>query len=79
MPTFILQITIALFGMTFMASAASTDTSEIVPNDNVLCYHRQTTCTYDGGGYWSGCNDDGAPEWIPTGTAKMICDVYHSH
>jgi hypothetical protein len=78
MPSFILQVTVALFGMMFMASA-STENNEIVPGDSVLCYHKQTTCTYDGGGYWSGCGLDGSPEWILTFEAKTLCDVYHSH
>ena len=79
---FVLAITAGVLNLAFVAGALATvrtDTAtQIPPGDNVLCYYNQATCAYDNGAYWSGCDSSYPAGSIPTGTAKLICEAYHS-
>ena len=81
MQRFTLAIGSGVLGLALLVGGASTlraDQSTQIPGDNERCYYHGYYCSYDGSGYWSDCNP-GYPEgWIPTGTAKLICAVYHS-
>jgi hypothetical protein len=47
--------------------------------DGVACYYNLYNCSYqDSMAYWSGCDPQYSPGLIPTATAKVICNTYHS-
>lgn len=49
------------------------------PSDNVPCYYNLYHCSYqDSMAYWSGCDPQYSQGLIPTGTAKVICTVFHA-
>ena len=83
MSRFILAVAAGALGLAFVGGSLSVVRAEgvaqVPPGDAVPCYYNQSTCTYSGSsGYWSGCDSDYEVGWILTGTAKVICDVYHS-
>jgi hypothetical protein len=80
MPRFILAVSAGALGLAFVGGSLTAVRAQGIdqaPGDSVLCSYNQSTCTYDGGGYWSGCDSDYPVGSIPTGTAKLICDSYH--
>ena len=81
MPRFILAVAAGALGLAFVGGAITAARGEgtvVPPADNVPCYYNQSTCVYDAGGYWSGCDSSYPVGWILTGNAKLVCDVYHS-
>jgi hypothetical protein len=70
----------AVLGLAIIAGAARSATAADqtnIPSDNIHCYYNLYHCSYDGAGYWSGCDPRFNQGWIPTSVAKAICSTYH--
>jgi hypothetical protein len=63
-----------LVGVTHKLTA-STETG--TPPSDGYCYYHLWNCSYDGTGYWDGCDPNYAEGWIPTSYARAICTTYH--
>ena len=69
----------AAIGLALLAGAARRARADTqIPPDGAQCYYHLWTCSYDGTGYWSGCDPNFSEGWITTRTAEAICTDYHS-
>lgn len=46
-------------------------------SDDTQCYYNMYHCSYPGDAYWSNCDPQFVQGYIPTSSAKIICDTYH--
>ena len=66
---------LALLGGSLHAVRASATST--VPLDGVKCYYKLWHCSYDGPGYWDGCDPNYPEGYITTGMARSICQMYY--
>lgn len=70
----------AILGLVLVAgatrSATATDQKNI-PSDSIHCYYHLYHCVYEDDGYWSGCDPRYGQGWVPTSSARAICQTYH--
>ena len=68
----------AALGVAFVAGATNSVTAEMAgpPSDNVYCYFNMYHCSYDGAGYWRGCDPKYHEAYISTSVARAICTEY---
>ncbi|HEY3933990.1 MAG TPA: hypothetical protein VGL65_05165, partial [Gemmatimonadales bacterium] len=71
MKRFPLMVASGAIGLALLAGVthkltASTSVAAQVPGDGVGCYYHLWTCSYDGNGYWDGCDSSYGEGWVPT-------------